>query len=288
MTTTRRLGCAVIAAASCSLLSYRAHADAPADGAGADACVAAYESAQEQRLRGSLVGAREQAATCAASSCPAFIRDDCTTWRGEIDAEVPSVTFDVTKSGARVTKVRVTEGERVVAERLEGAVELDPGEHSLRFEGDGTEPLTLKVVLARGEKARRVAVELAPVAAPAPTEPHAAPSEPERSPNVVPWVLVGTGVAGVTAFTLLGAAGLSEEAKLKRTCAPSCDGKQLKSVQTKYLLADVSLAIGIGGLIAGGYLLLTDDERAAENARSFPLEVAVGPRGGVASVSGKF
>jgi hypothetical protein len=292
MTEARRLGSAMLAAAACSLLSAHARAESPTDGSGpggADACIAAYESAQEQRLGGSLVGAREQAGICAAAACPAFIRDDCVTWRGEIDAEVPSVTFDVMKNGARVTTVRVSEGERVLAESLGGAaVELDPGAHSLRFETEGAEPLTLTVSVTRGEKLRRVAVELVPLASPSPHEPEAPPKQAERSANVLPWVLVGTGVAGMTAFTLLGASGLSEEAKLERSCAPSCSEEELHSVQTKYLLADVSLAVGIGGLVAGGYLLLTGDEPSAKSARAFPLEVTVGPRGGVASVSGKF
>jgi hypothetical protein len=291
MTKTRRFGCALLAAA-CSLLPARARADSPADGrgpGGADACIAAYESAQEQRRDGALVAAREQAGICAAASCPAFIRDDCVTWRGEIDAEVPSVAFDVTLNGARVTTARVTEDERVLVENVEGAaVELDPGTHSLRFEAAGAEPLTLAVHVARGEKLRRIAVELVPLASPSPPKPEPPTKEPERSANVLPWVLVGTGVAGITAFTLLGASGLSEEAKLERTCAPRCDEEALQSVQSKYLLADVSLVVGIGGLVAGGYLLLTDDERPVENARAFPLKVTVGPRGGVASVSGKF
>jgi hypothetical protein len=282
----------MLAAATCSLLSVRARAGSATDGSGpggADACIAAYESAQEKRGDGSLVGAREQATLCAAASCPAFIRDDCATWRGELDAEVPSITFDVTKSGERLTNVRVTEGERVLTENLAGtAVELDPGDHSLRFEAEGAEPRTLTVHVTRGEKQKRVAVELVPLASPPPRASGAPPKEPERSANVLPWVLVGTGVAGMTAFTLLGASGLSEEAKLERTCAPSCDEEALQSVQTKYLLADVSLAVGIGGLLAGGYLLLTGDEHPAENARTFPLKVMVGPRGGVASVSGKF
>jgi hypothetical protein len=292
MMKTRRLGCAMLATAACSLLSARARAESPADGsgpAGADACIAAYESAQEQRLKGSLVGAREQARICAAAACPAFIRDDCAAWRGEIDAEVPSVNFDVTKNGARVTIVRVSEGARVLAESLDGtAVEFDPGVHSLRFEAEGAEPLTLTVSVTRGEKLRRVAVELVPPALPSPRTPEAPPKEPERSANVLPLLLVGTGVAGMTAFTLLGASGLSEEAKLERSCAPSCSEESLQSVRTKYLLADISLAVGIGGLVAGGYLLLTDDERSAKSARAFPLKVTVGPRGGIASVSGKF
>ena len=76
---------------------------------------------------------------------------------------------------------------------------------------------------------------------------------------------------------------------LHECCAPvSMCEEALQSVQTKYLLADISLAVGIGGLLAGGYFLLTDDEPPAETARGFPIEVTVGPRGGVATMSGKF
>jgi len=293
--TTRAFGCSVLAALACSLLAGRAGAASEADGVrpdGADACVEAYESAQERRMQGALVSAREQAETCASPACPAFIRDDCVAWRGELDAELPSVEFDVTTQGVRLTDVRVTEGERVVAERLDGsAVELDPGNHAFRFEADGKAPLTLSVVVPRGQKNQRVVVELAPLAPSpprAPRPPEAEPKEPENTTSPWPWVLVGTGVAGITAFTLFGSSGLSEEAKLERTCAPSCGEEALQSVKTKYVLADISLAVGIGGLIAGGYLLLTEGAPPAATSRALPVRVVVGPRGGMASVAGKF
>jgi hypothetical protein len=287
--TTRFKG--AVLAALCFLLAGRARAGSEADGVprGADACVDAYESAQERRMQGALMSAREQTQICAAAACPAFIRDDCAAWHGELDAEVPSVAFEVTTGGARLTDVRVTEGEAVLVERLDGpALELEPGSHTFRFEAAGTQPLTLTVVATRGQKHQRVTVELMPLAPSPPSLPDAKPKAAEGTKSPWPWVLVGTGVAGVTAFTLLASSGMSEEAKLERTCAPACGEEALQAVKTKYVVADISLAVGIGGLVAGGYLLLSGGEPEPASATTFPVRVVVGPRGGTASFSGDF
>jgi hypothetical protein len=268
-------------------VSHAGAADAAGPEQGGDACVEAYESVQEQRLAGSLKSARARSEVCAKASCPAFIRDDCTKWQGEIDAELPSVSFSVRSNGLRLTNVRVTEDDKVLVERLDGnAVELDPGNHSFRFEAADTQPITRAFVLGRGEKNRLIEVELSPLAAPPP--PKVDQPRTESSAPVLPWVLVGTGVAGVAAFTVLGSAGLSEEAKLDRTCAPSCSDAQLQSVKTKYLLADVSLGIGVTSLLVGSYMLLTHNPEPAKSARAFPVRIQAGPGGGMASVRGNF
>ena len=268
-------------------VSHAGAADAAGPEPGGNACVEAYESAQEQRLAGSLKSARARSEVCAMASCPAFIRDDCTKWQSEIDAELPSVSFSVRSNGLRLTNVRVTEDDRVLVERLDGsAVELDPGNHSFRFEAADTQPITRAFVLGRGEKNRLIEIELLPLAPP--PQPKADPPRLESKPPVLPWVLVGTGVAGIAAFTVIGSAGLSEEGKLERTCAPSCSDEQLKSVKTKYLIADISLGVGITSLLVGGYMLLTHDPEPAKSARAFPVRIQAGPGGGMASVRGNF
>jgi hypothetical protein len=283
-------GCTALAAFVATLLGGVSAATAT-DAAGAEqegnACVEAYESAQEQRLAGSLKNARARTEACAIESCPEFIRSDCTKWRAEIDAELPSVSFSVKSNGIRLTQVRITEDERVLAERADGSsVELDPGNHSFRFEAPGTQPMTRAFVLERGQKNRLVDVELLPLAPPPQPKPDT-PRTDSKTP-VLPWVLVGTGVLGLTAFTLFGSAGLSEEAKLERTCAPSCSDEELQSVKTKYLVADISLGVGVGSLLVGGYMLLTHDPEPVASARAFPVRIQAGTRGGMASVTGKF
>jgi hypothetical protein len=238
-------------------------------------------------LAGSLKNARARTEVCATASCPAFIRDDCTTWHAEIVAELPSVSFSVHSNGVRLTHVRITEGEDVLTERADGgALELDPGNHSFRFEAPDTQPVTRAFVLERGEKNRVIEIELLPLAPP--PQPKPDPPRTETKAPVLPWVFVGTGVAGLTAFTLFGSAGLSEEGKLERTCAPSCSDEELESVKTKYLLADISLGVGIGSLLVGGYMLITHDPEPAASARAFPVRIRAGRGGGMASVTGKF
>jgi hypothetical protein len=81
---------------------------------------------------------------------------------------------------------------------------------------------------------------------------------------------------------------LSEEGKLERTCAPKCSEEALQSVETKYLIADISLGVGITSLLVGGYMLLTHDPEPAKAARAFPVRFQGAPGGGMASVRGSF
>ena len=94
--------------------------------------------------------------------CPAFIQKDCSAWLDEIEADMPTVTFDVRSGAKLLTRVRVLEGERVVADGTGGlAVELDPGAHSLlALTGAAEAVLALEervVLAATREQANRLA-----------------------------------------------------------------------------------------------------------------------------------
>lgn len=263
-----------------------ARAESEPDAAHA-ACIAAYESLQEARARGDLLRSREQAFECASSACPSFMQKDCASWLEEIESEVPSVSFEVRSDGKDLGAVRVFEGDRLVAERVDGAaVELDPGAHWLRFEADGLEAVTKPIVVARGEKNQRFSIVL-----PAPKTKRTAAERPHAgetgSPSAAPWIAGAIGVAGMTAFAILGASGLSQEASLERSCAPNCNEADLRSVQTKYLLADISLGVGVAGLLVGGYFLLAPDEPRT-SAQGPSLRVQATQRGGMASVRSAF
>jgi hypothetical protein len=266
--------------------SRTARAESDPDAAQA-ACIAAYESLQEARARGDLLNSREQAFECASSACPRFMQTDCSAWLEEIESEVPSVSFEVRSEGEELAAVRVFEGDRVVAERVDGApVELDPGAHWLRFEAEGLEPVTKPIVVARGEKNQRFSVEL-----PAPERKQRARAQPSQvkreSPSAAPWIAGAIGVAGMTGFAILGASGLSQESSLEQSCAPDCKEVDLRSVQTKYLLADISLGVGLTGFLVGGYLLFAPDEPRA-SARAPSVSVQATPHGGMASVRSRF
>jgi hypothetical protein len=259
------------------------------------ACIGAYETLQEARAGGALLTARAQAFECSSSVCPAFIQKDCSAWLDEIEAEMPTVTFDVRSGGKSLTRVRVLEGERVLADGLGGApVELDPGAHSLRFEAEGREPATRSFDVERGRKNQRLAVELpAPAAAAAPPAPSPQPPPPQPAPPVesegstVAYVVGGIGIAGIAGFAILGATGLSQEASLDQRCAPHCSEAELRALRNRYLLADVSLGVGIAGLFVGGYLLFSPSPND-RSAKAPSVVVQASSHGAMATVRSAF
>src|ERR1700733_12730411 len=58
-----------------------------------DACFDSYERTQRLRKEGKLVEAADQAAICAADSCPGMIKNDCARWKSEIAKSIPTVVF---------------------------------------------------------------------------------------------------------------------------------------------------------------------------------------------------
>jgi hypothetical protein len=254
-------------------------------------CIVAYEGLQEARARGELLRSRDEAFGCASSVCPAFMQQDCAGWLEEIESEVPTVAFEVRSGGRELTSVRVLEGDRLIVDRIDGPlVELDPGVHWLRFEAEGLAAVTKSIVVTRGEKNQRFSVEL-PAASPrrrlrpAGATPVAS-SSPSSSSSA--WIAGGVGLAGLTAFAILSGAGLSQEASLKRSCAPSCSDADLRSVQTKYLLADISLGVGITWFLVSGYLLLTGGPDSPKDVHVSSIRVHATPQSGMASVRSAF
>jgi hypothetical protein len=253
------------------------------------ACVDAYEHAQERRLAGALMEARERFALCSSASCPAFIQADCSRFLEGVNVEIPTVSFDVKRGNRPLATIRILETENVLYHgATKTPIEFDPGRHELRFEAPGAEPVTRSFVIESGEKNRLVEVELPLLVAPAPPPRNTAPIPVERSIDPAPWVVLGLGTAGVGAFAILGSLGLSEERRLERTCAPSCSAKEIRSVRTKYLFADIGIAVGVTGLLAGGYLLLTSEPEPARRAAELPLLVGFDRHGGAASLKGQF
>jgi hypothetical protein len=71
----------------------------------------------------------------------------------------------------------------------------------------------------------------------------------------------GLGIAGVTAFAALALSGKSDESALARPmamggCAPYCTPSQVDPIRTKFVVADISLAVGIVALAAAAVIAL--------------------------------
>lgn len=212
------------------------------------ACVSAYEGAQGAMRRSSLQAARAQLGECLSDSCPGVLRSDCAQWLKEVEARLPAVIIACAGPDGRArTAVRVLVDGVEVADHLEGkAIEMDPGEHTFRFELPGEAPLETKFVVREGDKLQRLDARF----------PRASIAETTRP---VPWTvyaLAGVGVATGAAFGYAGLAGMAAKSDLDR-CAPDCPHDQVSAVRTKFIVADVFLGLTLLSFGAATYLYMT-------------------------------
>lgn len=233
-------------------------------------CASAYEQGQVQRKSGQLISARSTLQSCARDECPDFIRSDCATWYGEVQGEVPTLVFAARSQGQDLSDVQVSVAGRVLSTRVDGqVVELDPGEYDFDFRAPKLRELRQHFVIARGERNRLIQVELQPIAAAqAPVEAPVVVRQ-ERS-LLLPGVFAGIGAAGVVGFAGLGAWGHSQENQLEGSCAPHCSDARVSAVRTKYLLADVSLGVGVASLALGAYFFFSQGSGDARAHRQAP------------------
>jgi hypothetical protein len=261
------------------------HAVATAESV-ATACVHAYEQAQEERHSGKLLDARVQLASCARDVCPAFIRKDCAAWHGDLQSEIPTVVFTARSGQRDLTDVRVSLGARVLSSRIDGqAIELDPGEYEFQFAAPGMKPATQHVLISRGERNRLQRVELAPIA----TEREAVEPLPgARRSWLVPGVLAGVAVVGLTSFGVFAASGHAAESRLETTCSPRCSKDQVSAVRTKYTVADVSLAVGVASLGLATYFALSSNDSRESARHPSPFDVQASATGFGATYRGAF
>jgi hypothetical protein len=244
------------------------------------ACIQASSRGQELRDQGDLLGARVQLRSCA-GPCPKAIRSDCTRWLADVEQAIPTVVPVVREGSADVLDAEVAiDGVAIVTDGR--PLEINPGRHRFTATRQGASQETV-IVVAAAERNRLVVlpwqveppasvvvaprqVETSPPS-PRPLPPVAPPAVARAPPTVSrtdhplygPLSLAGVGIAGIVVFAAVGASGHSDLIGLEaspcgeaRTCAPgTTDG-----VRTKYLVADVGLAVGVAAALgaAGWYL----------------------------------
>lgn len=273
--------------------SVPARADAKAD------CAAAYESSQEQRAQGKLRDARKNLVTCSQSVCPAFIKKDCGKWLSEVESVLPSVVFSAKANGQDVTDVKVTLGDEVLAEGLDGrAVEMDPGTQTFVFESAKHGRKELTFIVKEGQKAQSVEVELASAPPPAAVttgdgaEPAggAISTDEASGRKTIAYVLAGVGAVGLGGFAFFGLSGKSDQDGLACADTKTCSDEDLDPIKKKFLYADISLGVGVVSLGVATYLLLTKPakESPVEEGKRVRFDVAPTRGGGFAAISGHF
>ena len=280
----RALAAVIVAASGLSVCTAQARA---ADEA--SACVASYERAQVLRREHHLGRARDELRSCSRAACPSLVRSDCITWLDQVQTAFPSLTIRAVKDGSDVASVKVIEDNEVVATRLDGApLEVEPGEHSFRFETDDAPPVSMTIVVREREKDRVVPVAfVSPHHGGAPdTSADAATSHPVP-PGV--WALGGVGLAGIASFAVLGSIGKSDESSLQRSCSPYCSSESIDKVRTEYIAADVGLGVGAAALVtAGVWYLLRPGKAEAVPGPTDGIAIAPGRSGAVLEYRGRF
>jgi len=288
-------------AAFCAVLGLSAaaaraqDADSPRDPRAE--CAGAYERAQEHRASGELTLARADLAVCQQADCPAFIRSDCAGWSKDVETAQPSVIFSAKRGAQNLKDVRVSSGNRILAEQLEGQrVELDPGSYDFRFDTNGSKPIVQHVTIEAGEKGHLVAVEFPPpaeesVVGPTTQLPPPLPAQQtlqRESPSPLPWALAAVGAASVGAGVGLSMWARREELQLREECSPTCSDASVRQVRTKYLLADVSFGVGLGSLAAAAYLFVRNHNSTGSSTTTAPVHVVAATNGMLVTYGSRF
>ncbi|WP_394846860.1 hypothetical protein LZC95_05265 [Pendulispora brunnea] len=214
------------------------------------ACRDAYEESQVARKNGELLSARAKLRICAGETCPGIVRTDCIEWLGQVDHAIPSILVEAKSDEGDVFDVAVALDGRPIASSLDGRpIELDPGLHTVRFSREGKPSIEQKILVREGEKSRTLVANWRPPPI-APTEPHSPVQGDWVRPIPAPvFVLGGLGLAGIGGFATFAVLAGRKKQELADTCAPFCSADRMQAVRTDYLLADISLGIGIGALV---------------------------------------
>jgi hypothetical protein len=180
--------------------------------------------------------------------------------------------------GSDVQRVRVLINGALLVDQLTGAaIDVDPGQHDLRFELAGSQTIERTITLREGEQRRRIEVAFAAKrVAPATSE----PGEDPKPVGVGPWpyALGAVGIVGLGGFAYFGYRGLQTKSELdEQNCKPACSQDRVDEGNRQFLIADISLGIGVAALGAATYLWLSnrESEPAALHVEASPQRAFV-------------
>lgn len=226
-------------------------------------CTEAHFAAQVARAEGRLLEAEEELSRCGDPSCPGVLTQECGTWLEEVRREVPSIVLVVQDSEERdVLEFDVEIDGQAQPLHRTGAVRLNPGKHEIVVTAEGHLERRQLIRLRVGEQKRRVRLLMSD-------------AEPQETVRPAPvWPLIASGavtIAGGAGFAYFGATARGSERDLGE-CRPDCDESQVSVVRTRYVAANVSLAVGLTALAAGGVYFLVRPREPDGPAVSLTLD----------------
>lgn len=211
------------------------------------ACVSSYELAQKARKAGELREARAHLLRCVSSSCPVVLRQDCAPWLDEVERAMPTILVEARDArGGDVADVEVlVDGEKVPDHVAGRAFAIDPGPHEIVVRHGSAQPSVQQVVVREGERGRRIEARFG------------ADDRTLAARPVPPGVYVAgaVGLASLGVMTWFGLSALSERSRLDdRGCKPTCSDDDVSSIEAKYAVSNVALAVGVVSLGAAAWM----------------------------------
>lgn len=259
-------------------------------------CIEQHSRATELRSEAKLIEAKATFAACVQDEeCPSEVTRECAAQIEQLKNEIPSLIFAaVDESGNDTVAVRVSvNGQTVLEELALRAIEFDPGRYQLRFEGPNGSVKEDTVIVRVGERNRRVFVDFRPAGTGpqiiTPPDPPPSAEKPGLKPiPVASYVLGGVGVLALGSFAYFAFDGKQRENDMFDTCAPpegsGCSQSDVDAMRRSYLIADISLGIGVVSLGAATIVWLATGTSEAAPAQSARLS----PRLGAAPLPGGF
>jgi hypothetical protein len=261
----RRRGCSFSSSSSLAAVVFFAlivGTSTPASSAEPNECLKSSEQGLAARDAGKLREARKQFVVCAADNCqPKALRIDCARWLEEVEASLPTVVFGAKDArGADLFDLSVTvDGEKVSGHESGKAFPFDPGPHVVRFEQANGTTVEEKILLRAGERNRPIIAKFG-----AKKEDPKPPPPPPPQEQSIPTSTIVLGVLGLGAmgsFTFFAVTGSQEKENLKGTCGSRCSDDQISTLKTRYIVADVSLGVGIVALGLATYFWLANNAK---------------------------
>ena len=241
-------------------------------------CVQASDKAQQLRVSGKLVAAREALRMCVQEGCPPVVREACNQWFGEVTASLPTIVIGAKESDGRdILDLKVSIDGALVTEHLGGlAVPIDPGRHKMRYEKADGAVVEEDILVGEGTHNREVSVVFPATsqAAAAAVPPSAAATSGSKGPSTGNTV-AGSVFAVVGAGALAGALGLDlattssvNADKAANGCAGHCSASTVNGYQLDYDLAGVMLGVGVVAVGVAVYVFLAHPFGTPQNTTS--------------------
>jgi len=205
-----------------------------------EVCATSAEQGERLRDEHKLLAARKAFLSCSQSDCPDFVKRDCAKWYEQLAQSIPTIVVEARDAERHdVPGARLTIDGVIVREHLDGLpIEVDPGEHTLTIDAPGFTTYSEHVLVAESERGRVVPLRIArPVA-------H---ETRHRMPGWIPWTVGLFGVAALGGFAAAEIVGQNDYSSLRAQCgdAHTCTPGQVSATRTDFILAAVSLGVGI-------------------------------------------